>query len=225
VKKDLKILIVDDYPLIIEAYMDILNSDDFGGYNLFIEKANSCDTAIDRINSTSSNLHYDLILLDVEIPPANNGEIISGVDLAVFAKKQLPKSKIIILTRSDEGHRINNILQIVNPDGLLIKMDINREMFILAFFKVLNAPPYYSATVANFFRKQSVNFGESLLDDTNRKIIFYLSRGIKTKNLTNYIDLSLSAIEKRKVQIKNVLELNKANDEALISEAKKRGFI
>ena len=121
--------------------------------------------------------------------------------------------------------QINNILQIVNPDGLLIKMDINREMFILAFFKVLNAPPYYSATVANFFRKQSVNFGESLLDDTNRKIIFYLSRGIKTKNLTNYIDLSLSAIEKRKVQIKNVLELNKANDEALISEVKKRGFI
>jgi len=225
VKKDLKILIIDDYPLLIEAYKDILNSDDFEGYNLSIEDAHSCDTAMERIVSSASNLHYDLILLDVEIPPATNGELISGEDLALFIKKKSPKSKIIILTKSDESHRINNVLQIVNPDGLLIKMDLNREMFILAFFKVLNAPPYYSATVANYFRIQSINFGESLLDDINRKIIFYLSKGIKTKNLTNYIDLSLSAIEKRKVQIKNLLELNKANDEALISEAKKRGFI
>jgi len=225
VKKDIKILIIDDYPLIIEAYKNIFNSEDFEDYNLSIDDANSCDVAMERIDSASSNSHYDLILIDVEIPPASNSEIISGEDLAVFAKKKLPKSKIIIFTKSHEGHRIHNILQIVNPDGFLIKSDLNREMFIMAFHKVLNAPPYYSATVANYFRKQSVNFGESLLDDINRKIIFHLSKGIKTKNLTNYIDLSLSAIEKRKVQIKNLFELNKANDEALISEAKKRGFI
>jgi len=40
------------------------------------------------------------------------GKIISGEDLAVYAKKKLPKAKIIILTTFNDSHRINNILKI-----------------------------------------------------------------------------------------------------------------
>jgi len=40
-----------------------------------------------------------------------------------------------------------------------------------------------------------------------------------------YLLISLNAIEKRKVQIKNLLELDNANDEELILEAKKKGFV
>ena len=125
----------------------------------------------------------------------------------------------------NENHRIHNILQTVNPDGLLIKNDVNSDEFLTAFDIILNDPPYYSATVAQYFRQQTTNSIESLFDDVNRKIIFYLSKGVKTKNLTNHVNLSLSAIEKRKVQIKNLLELENANDEELIIEARKRGFI
>ncbi len=131
----------------------------------------------------------------------------------------------MIQTTFNENHRIQNILRTVNPDGLLIKNDITSKEFLIALDTVLNNPPYYSTTVARYFRKQQLNFEDNLLDDVNRKIIFHLSKGVKTKDLTNYVTLSLSAIEKRKAHIKSLLGLDNANDEELIKEAKKRGFI
>lgn len=224
-KKELKILIVDDHPMIVEAYKNILTSKELNHYDVSIDSSNDCDTAIDQIEESSINLPYDILFLDVKLPPSSDGEIISGEDLAIFAKERLPKAKIVILTMFNEAHRIHNILQTVNPDGLLIKNDVNSDEFLNAFDKILNAPPYYSSTVAKYFRKKTLSSGESLLDDINRKIIFHLSKGVKTKNLTNHINLSLSAIEKRKVQLKNLMDLENANDEELIIEAKNRGFI
>ncbi len=224
-KKKLKILIVDDHPMIVEAYKNILTSAKLDDFNILIDSANDCDTAIVKIGDSAKNSHYDMLFLDIKLPPSGNGEIISGEDLAIFAKELLPKAKIVILTMFNENHRIHNILKSVNPDGLLIKVDLTSDELLNAFDKILYDPPYYSATVAQYFRKQTTNSIESQLDDINRKIIFYLSKGVKTKNLTNYINLSLSAIEKRKVQIKNLLELDNANDEELILEAKNRGFV
>lgn len=223
-KKKLKILIVDDHPMIVEAYKNILASADLD-YNFVIHTAEDCDTAISKIENAAKRLPYDLLFLDIKIPPSVHGEIISGEDLAIYAKKVLPDAKIAVLTMFNENHRIHNILKTVNPDGLLIKNDLSSSEFIIAFNAIMHNPPYYSSTVTRYFRNQSANFGESLLDDINRKIIFHLSKGVKTKNLINYVNLSLSSIEKRKTQIKSLLELEKANDEDLISEAKKRGFI
>lgn len=58
------------------------------------------------------------------------------------------------------------------------------------------------------------------LDEFDIKIIMCLAEGKKTKDLPNYIDLSLSAIEKRKAFLKRELTGNKASDEALIQTAK-----
>ncbi len=224
-KKKLKLLIVDDHPMIVEAYRNLLTSKNFDQYDFSIDTAHNCDVAIDKLKASTNTEPYDILFSDIKLPAASNSEIISGEGLSVYAKKLLPNLKIVILTMFNENHRIHNILKTVNPDGLLIKNDLTPNEFLIAFNAIVNDPPYYSNTVNKFFRNQTMNFGETLLDEINRKIIFHLSKGVKTKNLVNYINLSLSAIEKRKIQIKNVLELDKANDEDLIGEARRRGFI
>jgi len=224
-KVQLKILIVDDHPMIVEAYSNILASANFKEYDLTIDTANDCDSAVKKIEASAKGEHYHVIFFDIKLPPSFDGKMISGEDLAVFAKAKLPQTKIAVLTMFDESHRIHNILNTVNPDGLLIKNDVTSSEFMTAFDVILNRPPYYSTTVAKYFRTQSMNFQDSLLDHVNRKIVFHLSKGVKTKNLTNYINLSLSAIEKRKTQIKGLLGLGKVSDEELIKEAKNRGFI
>jgi DNA-binding NarL/FixJ family response regulator len=225
-KKRFKILLVDDHPMIVEAYKNILTSTDLSDtYRFTIHTAGTCDSAIKKINVAAEKVHYDILFFDVQLPPSAEGEIISGEGLAIFAKKLLPNAKIVILTMFNENFRIQNILNTVNPDGLLIKNDITSKEFVIAFNAIVNNPPYYSTTVAKYFRDQTVNHEEYLLDEINRKIIFYLSKGIKTKNLINHVNLSISAIEKRKTQIKTLFKLDRANDEALINEAKKRGFI
>ncbi len=224
-KKKLNILIVDDHPVIVEAYSNILASADLDNYEFIIDTANNCDTAIKKIEDSAKSLHYDVLFFDVKLPPSTNNNIISGEGLAVFAKKMLPKAKIAILTMFNEIHRIHNILKTVNPDGLLIKNDLSSKEFLVAFDVILNNPPYYSKTVVEYVRKKTTSIQEPPLDEINRKIIFHLSKGVKTKNLTNFVNLSLSAIEKRKTQIKNLLELENAKDEELIQAAKNKGFI
>jgi two-component system response regulator NreC len=57
------------------------------------------------------------------------------------------------------------------------------------------------------------------------KIIELISQGITTKNLPNYVPLSLSGVHKRKAKIKAVLNIDNGSDEAIIKEARKKGFI
>lgn len=225
-KKKLKILMVDDHPVILEAYMNILGStviDD--KYNVIIDTAVNCDMAIEKINNSEKSIYYDVLFLDIQLPPSSNGKILSGEDLAVYARKKLPKVKIIILTTHNDSHRIQNILTIANPDALVIKDDLTSKELLNALNAIMEDRPYYSTTVSKFFRKKILNGEEYLLDDVNKKIIYFLSKGIKTKDLTNHVHLSLSAIEKRKVQIRKILKLETTNVEELINEAKKRGFI
>jgi len=225
-KKELKILIVDDHPVIIEAYKNILSTSEFEDkYTFTIDTAINCDTAIGKINFSASSLPYDVLFLDIQLPPSSDGKFISGEDLAVYAKKKLPKAKIIVLTTFNDSHRINNILKIANPDALLIKDDLTSRELLLALNSIMKNFPYYSSTVSKFFRSHSKNLGDSVLDDVNKKIIFYLDKGIKIKDLPAHVHLSLSAVEKRKAEIINIFGLEKASVAEILKEAKSRGFI
>ena len=225
-KPKFKILIVDDHPMIVEAYKNLLASAELKEYNFSVETAFDIDSALSKIErSAEASKPYDICFFDIKLPPSSDGKIISGEGLALVARELLPEAKIVILTMFNENHRIYNLLKTVNPDGLLIKNDITSRDFIIAMDSIINNPPYYSSTVINYFRKQSVADPDQLLDDINRKIVYFLSQGVKTKNLPNHINLSLSAIEKRKITIKNLLKLQDANDEDMIEEARKRGFI
>ncbi|UOB16889.1 response regulator [Abyssalbus ytuae] len=220
-----RILMIDDHPMIIEGYQNtLLGNKKEGNYELDISIANTCDQAFEKIKSSASSATpFDVLFIDINLPPSSNGTITSGVDLAVHAKRLLPDAKIIILTMHNEDFRIHNVLKNADPDGFLIKSDLTSEELILAFNSIMSGTPYYSSTVNNHFRKRIKN--NFTLDEKNIKILYHLSRGVKTKNLTNYIGLSLSAIEKRKSQIKELFDIAEGDDEALLGEARKRGFI
>ncbi len=223
-EKPVKILMIDDHPMIIEGYQNTLLGDKSRDFDVDISIATTCDQAYEKMKlSASSATPFDILFVDINLPPSANGTITSGVDLAEHAKRLLPNAKIIILTMHNEDFRIHNVLQNADPDGFLIKSDLTSEELIVAFNSVVSGTPYYSSTVNNHFRKRIKN--NFSLDEKNIKILYHLSRGIKTKNLTNYIGLSLSAIEKRKSQIKELFSISEGDDESLLDEARKRGFI
>ena len=59
----------------------------------------------------------------------------------------------------------------------------------------------------------------------NRKILHLLSQDVKTKNLATHLDLSLSAIEKRKKQLREIFEVEDGQDETLLAAARAKGFV
>ncbi len=64
-----------------------------------------------------------------------------------------------------------------------------------------------------------------LFDAIDLEIVRLLDQGIKTKNLPNYIGITLSAIEKRKTKIKENILGKKGNDKELIAAFKKLNLL
>ena len=144
--------------------------------------------------------------------------ITSGEDLAKIARVYLPNAKVVILTMFNESFRVHNIIKEINPDGMLIKSDLTSSELAEAFQSILENPPYYSSTVRNFLKTSSTS--DIYIDEINRKILYLLSQSLR-----EYIDLSMSAIEKRKKQLKLLFDIEDGKDESLLNEARNKGFL
>ena len=62
-------------------------------------------------------------------------------------------------------------------------------------------------------------------DEHDSKIVQLIAEGLKTKDLVNYIPLSLSTIEKRKANLKRQLIFEGGSDAELIERVKKMGLL
>ena len=124
---------IDDHPMIIEGYQNTILSIKNHKQEFDIDIASTCDMALEYINKSLQNKPYDILFVDIRIPPSSDGMITSGEDLAKYARKVLPNAKIIILTMFNESYRIHNILQTINPEGFLIKSDLTSKELANAF--------------------------------------------------------------------------------------------
>lgn len=219
IMKRIKVLLVDDHPLILEGYKNVLKKN--SSFQFIIETANDLNSAYSNLENASSQ--YDLVCLDMNIPADESLDMISGEDLALYIRNTYPTIKIIVMTMSDDNFRLFNILKTINPEGFLIKKDIKPNHLSTAFTDVLENKSYYSHTVTNLLRKQIQS--ELILDSNDRKILYFLSKGLKTKDLPKEIPLSLAAIEKRKRIMKEAFHVEVKSDLALVNKAKDIGFL
>lgn len=217
----MKILIVDDHPFIIQAYKNALEKYSQQGYEFEVIQANNCKSGYENI--VESKIPFNVAFFDISMPEYAEKGIYSGEDLAVLMKSEMPSCKVILLTMHDELLKINNIIKNINPNGLIIKNDLTFDELIFAFDKIINNESYYSQTVIKLVGQAKYNDIE--LDAFDKQILFHLSKEVKTKDLPQYIPLSLSAIEKRKLNIREILEVKGGNDIDLINEAKTKGVI
>ena len=217
----IQILIVDDHPFIIEAYKNAINKYSQNGFEFEVTQANNCKSGYENI--TEAPKDFDIAFFDISMPEYAEKGIYSGEDLAMLMKSEMPTCKVILLTMHTELFKINNIIKNINPSGLIIKNDLTFDELLFAFDKIINNESYYSQTVIKLVGQAQYNNIE--LDVFDKQILFHLSKGVKTKDLPTYIPLSLSAIEKRKLNIREILEVPGGTDVDLIREAKNKGVI
>lgn len=110
----------------------------------------------------------------------------------------------------------------LEPEAFLLKRDISPQEFSTAIRKCTQGEIYYSHTVNAMLR--STITSDFVLDKIDRSILHYLSKGILTKELPEYIPMSLGGIEKRKRVMKEIFDI-KGGDLVLVDFAKKHGFL
>ena len=223
--KKYNVLIVDDHPLIVDAYKNALIHVSKNNAHLQFEiaTANSCDSALEKFTHYSKNTPLDLVFLDIKLPKSEDGKILSGEDLGVAIRDQFDATKIIIATTFNDNFLIYNVFKTINPEGFLVKNDLTPTELVSAIKAVLEDPPYYSRTVVKLLQKHLMN--DFVLDKHDRQLLYELSIGTKMKDLPNILPFSIAGIERRKRQLKEMFNVSKKDDKALIQEAKERGFL
>lgn len=214
----LKILLVDDHIMITNMFKIALSD----------LKINTEITTINTLENAhnfffAQNKTVDIVLLDLSMPSYSEKNINNGEDLAKLIRVNYPKIKIIIATGYCEPIRLNSIIKDIFPEGILEKCDIDNNLFLYAFNKIIDGEVYKSKTIENSITSNLAN--NIYLDPTNRLIIKLISFGIKTIDIPLHLPITLSGVNKRKLKIKQFLNIDSGCDEDIIREAKKIGII
>lgn len=217
------VLLVDDHPMIIAGFEQALEiiKDQNKKMKFKKDSALDCTSAAEHISNSDTS--YDLICLDLSLPGSKDGKYNSGEDLAKLARKYQPDAKLLICTMLENNYKVLNVMKRIDPDGFLVKSDTNPDILISAIENLLKGKTYQSATVHQML-KRTVEFSHNI-DEEDLKILFLLSQGVLTKNLPEHVGLSLSAVEKRKKQMKQFFDISNRNDKILLEKAKEKGFL
>ena len=219
----IKILAVDDHEMTTLGYKFILEDSAFEGFNVKVETAKTFDSARQKIGDAAKAIPYDIILLDIQLSQNTQVPPQTGEELGILAREISPSSKIVFMSSFSDNYRINSILKSVDPEGYMVKSEIDQLSLQAMVRTVTSNPPYYTQKALMAIRKKMAN--DINLDDNDKKILYHLSIGTKTKDMVNHISLSLPGIENRKRHLKVLFGVEKQNDQALITESRNRGFI
>jgi DNA-binding NarL/FixJ family response regulator len=220
IKKN-NILIVDDHPFIIQGYKNAITRYKPERNEYSFAEAKDCESAYHIIMDPHTAL-FDIAFLDISMPSYEEKGIYSGEDLAKLILEVMPGCKIILLTMFTEFFKIKTIIQKINPCGLVIKNDLTFDELLLAFDKVVKNGQYYSQSVIKMLESHDNNIEIDLFD---KQILFHLSKGTKAMDMPQYIPISLKAIEVRKHNLKELLEIPDGSDIDLVRKARDKGLL
>lgn len=214
------ILIVEDHPILLESYLSLIKNSISESCKINFIKASNCKEAMFAIQSLDFAV-IDFALIDINLPPFN--EVKTGIDLVFELKRKFFNCKIAIITAFTNPLPIFNLMKKIEVEMIICKSDIDISFFD-TITELLNLnETYLSNTIQNelkLFIKKRFD-----LDEIDLEIIQRLSEGIKTKNIPNYISISLSSIEKRKARMKLLFLENNFNDKNLLEELNNIGLI
>jgi DNA-binding NarL/FixJ family response regulator len=219
-----EILIVDDLPIIVDGYINLISETDFQKRKPNFIKSHNCEDAYNKIFlNIKRQVNINLVLLDISLPSYKEFNINDGVDLALLVREKFADCKIIMVTMHSEPLTVDRIIKKIKPEAFFSKNDITSESFPSIFKKIIDGNIYQSKKIIESQRelfKKNINW-----DIYDNEILILISKGIKTINLPNFIPLSMSTIEKRKANIKDQLLEGKGSDKDLVSKARTIGLL
>ena len=209
--------LLDDHPLTIDAYKNLLKQE-FPEDTEFICAQNGDEVSQKISKMVLDNNILDLAIVDYNIPASEDNSIKNGTDVANLILNHFPKCKIVFLTMHNEPIIVQNLHLKFKPEGIISKNDIDFESFPLIIKDIMNGKFYRSTTMIESLKQliiRNISF-----DEIDSQILLLLANKVKNKDLTDHINLSQSAIEKRKQKIKYQILGDKGSDKELIEVAK-----
>ncbi len=211
-EENIKILIVDDHNLIVEAWTNILNAVE--GY----EVCGSCDTAEEALILTH-RFRPDVVLMDINLKGS------SGFEATENIMNQLPKTKIIGLSIHDDLSIVKKIMA-KGAKGYLTKNSSKKEL-IISIQQVFEGEVFVCDEIKERFFNSALNSDDNSVkkDLTSKEIdiIKFISKGMTSKEIGDILNISHRTVETHRHNILKKLDI--PNSALLTSWAKDKGYV
>lgn len=197
--KKVKILLVDDHPLIRDGIKHIL-----GLQKKFIpeiEEADNGNEAIEKI----SIFNYDIIIMDIQMPEKD------GIEATKAILKKRRNAKILALSMFDETHYIHAMLN-AGAMGYVLKATGPEELS-KAIMTILDGQKFYSNEVALKLLDSPMNFpgkkNKSIdkLSDREIEIIKMIATELTNDEIAKGLNISKRTVESHRFNIMKKLGL------------------
>ena len=204
-----KILIVDDYPIIREGLTQMINHEDDLVVCAQAENAHQALLAIKKAR-------LDMVVVDISLKDR------SGLELIKDIRAQYPDMAILALSMHDESLYAERALR-AGASGYIMKLEATKNV-VKAIRRVLDGGVYLSDNMtARMVHKlvgheaNEIASTADSLSDRELEVFTMIGRGTGTRQIAQKLCLSVKTIETYRAHIKEKLDLEDA--EALLTYA------
>ena len=201
-KKESKILIVDDHPIVRRGLAELINREE----NLMV--CGQAEDAYDAMEAIKT-LKPDLVIVDISLKEKSGIEVIKDI------KSRYPTLTVLILSMHDESLYAERALR-AGAKGYIMKQEAT-EKVITAIRKVLSGQVYVSNRMAARMVGKFVGGGPDVgaseidrLSDRELEVFCLIGQGHGTREIAEKLHLSVKTIETYRAHIKEKLNLTSA---------------
>jgi DNA-binding NarL/FixJ family response regulator len=212
VKKDVRILIVDDHKMVRDGIRSMLEFQE-NKFKFYINEAENGEEGVE----SAKNSVYDIILMDYQLPG------IDGADAARLILENNPEAKVLALSNYNEYMYIDRMIK-TGVKGFVLK-NVTPEELIKAIETILNGKPYYSNDVAIKLlsfenteqenqRTISVNAKSKVYDKLSKKemeVLKLVGEALSNAEIGEKLNISVRTVESHKQHMLNKLGIKNTN--------------
>lgn len=188
----IRVLIVDDHPMVAEGIQSILESYDD------IEVVGSLSNGREAVERTAE-LAPDVILMDLNMPD------LGGLSATEILLERAPATRILILTMHDSPEYISSALS-HGAMGYILK-DVPTDEIKQAIDAVMLGKRYLCTGAKGSLEPKDGNTRESLTT-REQTILLELAQGKSNKEVALVLDISVRTVETHRKNIKRKLGIS-----------------
>ncbi|MEP4194970.1 MAG: response regulator transcription factor [Aliishimia sp.] len=188
----IRILVVDDHPMVAEGIQSILESyDDLD----VVGNLGDGQAVVDQIDA----LQPDVILMDLNMPG------MGGLTATEMVLERRPQTRILILSMHDSPEYVSSALS-HGAMGYVLK-DVPTEEIRTAIDTVMRGDRYLCTGATGALEPKSPSMAETL---TNREqtVLLQLAQGKSNKDVARDLDISVRTVETHRKNIKRKLGIS-----------------
>jgi two-component system, NarL family, nitrate/nitrite response regulator NarL len=191
-REKIKVLLVDNHPLVIEGLKSVLETYD---HIAIVGTAHLARQGLELAVSARPAV----VLMDINMP------LLNGIDAIDLFRRHVPEARILMLSMHDSREYISAAV-LLGAAGYVLK-DVATEEIVNAIETVAAGGTYFSSGVPEVLLKRRESGDAPLVPLTSREreILTLLASGKSNKDIASQLAISASTVETHRKSIKKKL--------------------